>query len=134
MSRFNPTDKLALPSPALHLYWRPAQRQALGSAACQSNTLTAYPGFSFRDRRVRLPCGCCPPRQRAIYIRKGLTAAIFDGLEQRLRKKGLVNYSLITSVLVGLNISTGVMLHDGNQDGLLVLLEECLKVREIHID
>ncbi|KAG7320801.1 hypothetical protein KOW79_015216 [Hemibagrus wyckioides] len=80
MSRFNPTDKLALPSPALHLYWRPAQRQALGSSACQSYTLTAYPGFSFRDRRLR----CSPP----VYFLEGDPARSPAIQARKLSRKG----------------------------------------------
>lgn len=38
MSRFNPTDKLASASSALHLHWRPAQWQTPGSPASPSKT------------------------------------------------------------------------------------------------
>lgn len=95
MSRFNPTDKLALPNPALHLYWPPAQRQALGSSMCQSNTHTAYPGGRFRDRRDRAPCGYYPSTPKSYLYKKRINCHNLWWTATWI-EKGLVNYSLIS--------------------------------------
>lgn len=84
MSRFNPTDKLALPSPALHLYWRPAQQQAPGSPMCQSNTQLILAVASGTEG-LELYAVATLSTKRAIYIRKGLAGGGFDELEKKLR-------------------------------------------------
>lgn len=81
MSRFNPTDKLALPSPALHLYWRPAQQQAPGSPMCQSNTQLILAVASGTEG-LELYAAATLSTKRAIYIRKGLADGGFDELEK----------------------------------------------------
>lgn len=81
MSRFNPTDKLALPSPALHLYWRPAQQQAPGSPTCQSNTQLILAVASGTDG-LELYAAATLSTKRAIYIRKGLADIGFDEVEK----------------------------------------------------
>lgn len=81
MSRFNPTDKLALPSPALHLYWRPAQQQAPGSPTCQSNTQLILAVASGTEG-LELCAAATLSTKRAIYIRKGLVDIGFDELEK----------------------------------------------------
>lgn len=81
MSRFNPTDKLALPSPALHLYWPPAQQQAPGSPTCQSNTQLILAVASGTEG-LELYAAATLSTKRAIYIRKGLVDIGFDELEK----------------------------------------------------
>lgn len=82
MSRFNPTDKLALPSPALHLYWPPAQQQAPGSPTCQSNTQLILAVASGTEG-LELYAAATLSTKRAIYIRKGLVDIGFDELEKK---------------------------------------------------
>lgn len=83
MSRFNPTDKLALPSPALHLYWRPAQQQAPGSPMCQSNTQLILAVASGTEG-LELYAAATLSTKRAIYIRKGLAGRGFDEVKKRM--------------------------------------------------
>lgn len=80
MSRFNPTDKLALPSPALHLHWWPAQQQALGSPMCQSNTQLILAAASGTEG-LELYAAASLSTKGAIYIRKGLAGGGFDEVE-----------------------------------------------------
>lgn len=101
MSRFNPTDKLALPSPALHLYWRPAQQQAPGSPMCQSNTQLILAVASGTEG-LELYAAASLSTKRAIYIRKGLAGGGFDELEENYEFAPIL-LECVFEVLVCLN-------------------------------